>query len=59
MKFCMDEVFFDRGGTEVRMWKASRRKSKTAPKSTDQTIHAESASRHGRATVIAGVDQER
>lgn len=58
MKFYMDEVFFHKGGTEVRMWKASTRKSR-APKSTNQTTRAESASRHGGATVVAGVDQER
>jgi serine/threonine-protein kinase RsbW len=59
MKFYMDEVSFEKGGTQVRMWKASPRKWGTAPENTNQTIHAESASRHDRDVVIAGTSQER
>jgi serine/threonine-protein kinase RsbW len=59
MKFYMDEVTFEKGGTQVRLWKASTRKSGTALNNTNQTIQAESASRHGRDAVIAGTGQER
>jgi serine/threonine-protein kinase RsbW len=54
MKFYMDEVSFEKGGTEVHMWKQAARKQRTVLRCNDHTIHRDSANCTARAVAVVG-----
>jgi serine/threonine-protein kinase RsbW len=59
MKFCMDDVSFEKEGTEVHMRKAATYRPRTALGNTSQVTHRESAFGQSQGANIAEAGQER